>query len=293
MSSRDFSVENPLGSWQIMSWSRRTRWENDHPGGYADWVSVTPGQRATFLEECAQREQRWRDMQEETRRAERKVIERVFPPPATVLGAEERETLTRLMERDRSLLKRSALVIYRCGVKRPNGKVRGCLLGAVVNLKGDRYWIHQQRAEPEEVHDFEVTAYLDGEHRGWGEYTSQILDETVGDDGHTFSWMPENLREAADVGLITGGSLSLNLEMRPAHMLTYWDDYRTAGMNCPHTDARRGPIEIVRDVERLERGKDKTIYLTTEGDARYLENKNAVRNDELMHLFEHSENPDP
>lgn len=293
MSKRDFSVENPLGSWQVMSHARRVRWENTHPGGYADWVSVTPGQRATFVEECTQREQRWRDMQEETRRAERKVIERVFPPPATDLGAEERRNLARLMGSDRSLLKRSALVIYRCGVKRPNGKVRGCLLGAVVNLRGDRYWVHQQRAEPEEVQDFEVTAYLDGQHPGWGEHTSQILDETVGDDGHTFSWMPENLREAADMGLITGGSPSLILEMHPAHTLTFSDDYRTTGMNCPHTDARRGPIEIVHDVERLAREKDKTIYLTTEDDAWYVENKNAVQNDELMHLFEHGGSPAP
>lgn len=189
---------------------------------------------------------------------------KAFPDPVNDLDWQERRNLANLMQRDRSLLTRSALVIYRCGATRPNGKVRGCLLGAVVNLKGDWYWLNQQRAYVDTVAGESIESYARGESEGWGDYTDRIMWGAYRDGESADDWEPESLSEAAGMGGITSREASFSLDMAHSSRLNYNFGYHVNGMNCPHTDSWRGGQQIKFDIDRLEREKNKTIYLTTQ-----------------------------
>lgn len=249
-----------LGAWMTLKNAGRALWTSRHAGGYEDWKAAPAGQRAEFVEELARLEKERAEKAFQEYLAKVAAISAAFPPPTHHLKHEELRQLGRFMVRDRSLLKRNALVIYRCGAKRPNGKMRGCLLGAVVNLKGDRYWVHQQRTTIDHMSSYQVEACLHG-HGDWGDLTNEVLDRSLTWDNEIVEWQPDTIREAIKFDLVSGGYASVFLHVHPADTLVHAHEYQILGMNCPHTDVRREPLEIVHDIERLSRQTDKTVYL--------------------------------
>lgn len=208
--------------WYTMGESRRLAWEDVNSGGVDDWSKASIDERRIFLENYDQKESEDRARH----RAQRDRLTAAFPLPRKLIDQQEMNRLARLLESNRKELKRNALVIYRCGAKGSKGAVRGCLLGAIINLQGDRFWLHQQRVS------FSKGEYAD-------------------------------LREASEAEAVDRFVPFFHLDIVPARWVALDGSYSVAGMNCAHTDAVKDGIEILDDIERLARERSKTIYLTT------------------------------
>lgn len=154
-------------------------------------------------------------------------LESAFSKPQQVRNLRDIESA---INNKPSIVKSNALVLYRCGAERPNGAVRGCLLGGVFKIEGDLYWLsHKVR---------EILPF------------SSDTDEA-----------PQSLAEASEAGLIDVNS-GFGFRVVEANRLAFSDHYNATGVNCEHTDEHLSAEKILNDIENLKRENNKTVYLT-------------------------------
>lgn len=189
------------------------------------------------------------------------VLKEAFPAPANPLSREAQLAVERALNGgSNSLLKHHALVIYRCGYKRANGAVRGCFLGAVLNIKGDKYWARSQALSPGTISSDAIIRHLDYGARGWGKYTDSVLDDAVDEDG---VW-PFEARSITDAFKLDAQSWYRDgVSVYPA---SYWvyggGDYGLCGVNCAHTEDWIDGTWALQDIEKVKSKRNKTLYLT-------------------------------
>lgn len=187
-----------------------------------------------------------------------------FPAPVHELSREEVTFLQRNVWRNlgkgnAGILKHHGLVVYRCGSKRSNGAVRGCFLGAVLNLKGDKYWIRSQTASPGTISSSEIKNSIEAGTQDWGDYTQDIVEWALV-DGDIYDVDINSIGDASRLGMLD--AYRQHLVMSPA---AYWDAngvYSFCGVSCVHTEAWIDWERALDDMHKVKSKRNNAIYLT-------------------------------
>lgn len=231
---------------------------------WRDWVAARTGAEQEELMrqgagKVVSREQEQQE-REIARQKQEAALKEAFPTPVNRLSWEENRAICRALNGgNNSLLKHHALVIYRCGYKRPNGAVRGCFLGAVLNVKGDKYWARSQVLSPGTVSSNEIIGHLDHGAKGWGEHTNAVLDGAVDHDG-VWPFEARSITDAFNLDAVDG--FGHGVSVSPASYWVYSGDYDLCGVNCAHSEDFITGERAIQGIEKVKNKRNKTLYLT-------------------------------
>lgn len=200
-------------------------------------------------------------------RREHDFLHEVFPDPEQDLSHDELQALARGLEKNRKLLTQVSLVQYRCGAMRPNGKPRGCLLGAVLQTQGQRLWVNRQALEVDTISSDDIEQFfvraLNGEVvQPWGDISDQVLGDVLMATGDIADWEPQSLSEylRTNPPAVVGPN-GLELRIHRAREVRM-GGYRVLGMNCRHVEHHPTALQLVEDMKRVRGARNKTVYIT-------------------------------
>lgn len=188
----------------------------------------------------------------------------------------EYPNLAKQLTRDSGMLRKNALVEYRCGDA-------GCLLAAVVKIDGRDYWLVHQEVTPVALSAYDVADVVQIATEGTEWLASLLADpkSVVGvpapvDDSALqvlADWLvgqlaagevtavdhiPESVSQALKV-MSRGGAYRSRGSLRciDATHLADWEEFRL--LTCAHRDRRVDLDEVLTDVKRLTKKRRKRV----------------------------------